>query len=254
MHHKQRRVGVKLDGKIPVRNRVQGVAGNLFKAQLLGSHLAVDGKPGAGQRRASQGGDVYARATFPQALVVALQHFVPGQQMMTKGDRLRALHMGKAGHDGSRLRRGHFHQRPLQRPQPAAKFVQLITQVQPEVGGDLVVARARGVQFLAGVADQLDEFGLDIHMNIFAGLGPVETPLRDLRANGRKAVCNAAEFLRRQHADVGQHSGMGDGRANIVAVQPPIKPDRSGKRLHERVRRSGKSASPGFFFAHLVSR
>ena len=38
---------------------------------------------------------------------------------------------------------------------------------QPEIGRDLIVARARGVQPAGGRADQFGQPALDVHMDVF---------------------------------------------------------------------------------------
>jgi hypothetical protein len=59
--------------------------------------------------------------------------------------------------------------------------VDLVAQPQPHVGGDLVVARAAGVQPLAGVADQLGQAGLDVQVHVLQVELPVEAAGLDLR-------------------------------------------------------------------------
>ena len=58
--------------------------------------------------------------------------------------------------------------------------VDRVAHPKAEIGRDLVVAGARGVQPLAGLADQLGEPRLDIHMNVFERLGERERAALDL--------------------------------------------------------------------------
>ena len=41
------------------------------------------------------------------------------------------------------------------------------TRVEAQVGGDLIVAAARGVQAARGLADDLDEAALHVHVDVF---------------------------------------------------------------------------------------
>jgi hypothetical protein len=72
---------------------------------------------------------------------------------MTEADGHGDLQMRKAGHDGVCLALGKINQCQLQSLQGTAQAVDFIPQVKTQVGGDLVVARASGVQFLAGLTD-----------------------------------------------------------------------------------------------------
>jgi hypothetical protein len=61
--------------------------------------------------------------------------------------------MGKAGQDSVRLALGEIEQAVLEGANAFAAKRNLVTQVKPDIGRDLVVARAPGMQFLARVAD-----------------------------------------------------------------------------------------------------
>ena len=99
---------------------------------------------------------------------------------MAEGDRLRALHMGEAGHDGARVGKRLFGQRMLEISQPRVDAVDLVAHPELEVGGHLVVARARGVQPARGRPDQFGQPALDVHMDVFEGALELEPALADL--------------------------------------------------------------------------
>ena len=46
--------------------------------------------------------------------------------------------------------------------------MKLIENIEAEVGGDLVVAAAAGVELATNVANSVDEGPLDIHVDVFA--------------------------------------------------------------------------------------
>ena len=65
---------------------------------------------------------------------------------MAEGDGLGHLQMGEAGHDGFGMGRGFFGQRQLQVLQLAIEMVNRVADIEAEIRGDLVIARARRVQ------------------------------------------------------------------------------------------------------------
>ena len=58
MHHQNRGVRQKLQGEVPIGNRVQRVAGDGRKIQLLGDIIAIYVEGSARQRPGSQGKNV----------------------------------------------------------------------------------------------------------------------------------------------------------------------------------------------------
>ena len=71
-------------------------------------------------------------------------------------------------------------QRLLERRERRIGLVDGVADIEPEVGRDLVVARARGVQPPGGGPDQLAEPALDIHMNVLERALEIEGTLADL--------------------------------------------------------------------------
>jgi hypothetical protein len=70
--------------------------------------------------------------------------------------------------------------RLLEVAQQAVDLVDRVAQPEPDVGGHLVVARAAGVQALAGIADKRGEALLDVEMHILVIEIPVELAGLDL--------------------------------------------------------------------------
>ncbi len=86
---------------------------------------------------------------------------------MAEGDGLGHLQMGKARHDGFGMGFGFFGQRQLQVLQLAIEMVNRVADIEAEIRGDLVIARARRVQASGGFADNVLQALLDIHVNVF---------------------------------------------------------------------------------------
>ena len=96
-------------------------------------------------------------------------------------------------------------------------------QIKPNIGGNLIVARASGMEFFARIADQLDESVLNIHMHVFEFDSPLHVAVFDFPKDCAKRVFDLIFFLRREYANGGQHGGMSDGASNILSVETSVK-------------------------------
>ena len=85
---------------------------------------------------------------------------------MAEGHGLGRLQVGVARHDGLGVGLGLIEQGGLQRPQGRVQGVDLVAHPEAQVGGHLVVARARRVQAAGGLADQHLEARLDVHVDV----------------------------------------------------------------------------------------
>ena len=66
-------------------------------------------------------------------------------------------------------------ERPLQLARARGGHgVDLVADPEPQVGRDLVVAAAAGVELAADVADAVDERPLDVHVDVFQLLAELE--------------------------------------------------------------------------------
>ena len=245
MHHRNAGGGAEFDGEVTVRDAVQGVAAHSVEAQQLRGVLAVDWVSGASQRGAAQWHAVGALAAIDQALVVAAEHFEPGQQVVTERHRLGGLQVSEAGHDGVRFAFGLLQQAFLQARYFGQDQVDFIAQPQADIGGHLVVTATTGVQFLAGHTDTVGEAGLDIHVHVFQVDAPVERTGFDLTADGGQAVNDAVALGVGQHADFGQHRRVGDGAHDVVAVKALVEGDGGGEAGDEGVDGFTEAAAPG---------
>jgi hypothetical protein len=126
-----------------------------------------------------------------------------------------------------------------------ADGVDLVAQPEPDVGGDLIVARAPGVQALAGVADHPRS-------------APPRCSCARLRAapTTRSAGFDAARMRSRpatmashsssaEDALAGQHARVGDGAGDVLAIQAPVEADRCGEGLDEGIGGLVEAPGPG---------
>ena len=74
-------------------------------------------------------------------------------------------------------------ERPLQIAQARGHRVDLVADPEPQVGRDLVVAAAAGVELAADVADAVDQRPLDVHVDVFQVLAEVEPAGGDFLAD-----------------------------------------------------------------------
>ena len=138
------------------------------------------GKRGAGERGGAERAFVEAPAAIGEAAAVAPEHLDIGQQVVAERHRLGDLQMREAGHHGIGMRLGLVDQRRLQVAQRCVDAVDRVAHPQPEIGRDLVVARARGVQPPGRRPDQLGEPRLDVEVDVLVGLAEDEGAALDL--------------------------------------------------------------------------
>ena len=186
-----------------------GLAAGVHEAEQLGDELAVERQRGAGNRAAAERADVHARVAVPKPLAIALEHLDVGEQMVREINRLRALQMRVAGNEHVGIFLAERDERALQAGDFAEQHDDFIAQPEPHVEGDLVVARAGGVQFGAG-GHAPGQLGLDVHVDVFELGLPLEFarprfPWRWLRGRGRWRCSSCL----RQHADFVEHRRRG---------------------------------------------
>ncbi len=105
--------------------------------------------------------------------------------MLGKGDGLRPLEMGVAGHDGVLVLLRLSAEDRLQLQQLPHDDGDLLPDIHAEVQRHLVVAAAGGVQALARVADPRGEQGLDVHVDVLVVGGEFHLPRFDVCQNDR---------------------------------------------------------------------
>ena len=235
MHHGQGGGGRELDGEVAVAHRVERIGGHTLETELPGGEGPVDGEGRARQGGGAERHLIDSAAAVQEAVAVTQQHLEPSQQVMAKTDGLRRLQMGVARHDRFAVALREIEQGACQGVFQGQQRIDFVAQVQAQVSGDLVVARAGGVQLLAGLADQLDQPVLDVHVDVFEAGAPLEVAGIDLALDLPKSLLDPLGFGAGQHADVRQHAAMGDRAADVVAVKPLVEGHRGGEHLDELV-------------------
>ncbi len=176
--------------------------------------------------------------------------------MVAEGHRLCGLQVGEAGHDGFGFALGLFQQSLLQAGDLGQDQVDLVAQPEADVGGHLVVARASGVQLLAGDADAVGQARFDVHVHVFQVDAPLEGAGLDLRLDFLQAALDRIALVGGQYARLGEHGGVGDGTHDVVPVEALVELDGGGEAGDEGVDGFAEAAAPGlvgFFGTHRHS-
>ena len=131
------------------------------------------------------------------------------QQVVAEEDGLRPLEMGVAGDQGPAVARHAVEQDPNELAQGLLDFGQPPLEPQTYVGGDLVVARSRGVQSPPGITHQFDKASLHCHVDVLVfrpGLpGAFGQLFPDLLETARERLA----VLGRDDSGRGEHRGVG---------------------------------------------
>ena len=113
-------------------------------------------------------------------------------------------------------------QRELKARDLAVEVIDDAPDIQPEIGGHLIVARARGVQLARNRPDQLLEPRLHRHMDVFIFAAELEAALLDLGTDGIEPRDDGLGLLVRENAAGAEHVGMGLACADILGVEAPV--------------------------------
>ena len=167
--------------------------------------------------------------------------------MVAERHRLARLEVGKARHHAFGMFFGAVDQRGFERVDPGQRLVDRSAHEQFKVGRDLVVARARGVEPPGGLADDLRQAMLDMHVNVFER-GILDQLARfDLLGDLAQSAVDRGGILGREDALTGEHRGVGAAGGDILAPQSLVDRDRGIYLAHHRGRAARKPPAP-----HLI--
>ena len=179
----ERRGRRELDREVAIGNGVERVVAIAVEAELARDELAVDRIGGAGERGRAERQPVDAPAAVGEALDVAREHLVVGQQVMAERDRLRDLQVREARHDRVGVALGQVEQRAAQRRAARTTSASIAPRSHRRMSVATWSLRERaGVQALAGVADQRGQALLDVEVHVLE----VDATTRSRRARSRR--------------------------------------------------------------------
>ena len=100
--------------------------------------------------------------------------------------------------------------------------------VEAHVGGDLVVAGTGGVELAGNVADFFLEARFDVHVDVFQFGTPGEGSGFDFLVDVEEAAADGFGVFVGNDALFGEHSGVSDGAANVLAIEAAVVVDGDG--------------------------
>jgi hypothetical protein len=150
----------------------------------------------------------------------------------------------KARHHQRRVPGGLREQRLDQGGDQLAEGVDLVAQPQAQIGGHLVVARARGMQALAGLSYERGEPTLDVEVHVLGLERPLEAAAVDLAADARKAALDGRKIAPGEDAAGGKHASMRKRAPDVLLREALVEADRRGKALDLLVDRFLEAAGP----------
>jgi len=135
-------------------------------------------------------------------------------------------------------------ERAHQAHQRGVDGVDFLAQPQAQVGRDLVVTRARGVQPLAGLADDRGQALLDVEMHVLGVERPGKAAAFDLAAHLGEAALDGRKIALRDDAGRREHARMGKRSGDVLLGETLVEADRGAKALYPFVDGLPESARP----------
>ena len=212
VHAEQRRREAELGREVTVAHRVHRVLRGAVEAQLGGDRLRVQRQRRAGQRARAERADRGPLVPVPQPADVPGQRLAVREQLVAEHHRLRVLQVGHARRRGVQVLLGLGEQRGLQLGHPGHHPPGVVAQVQPQVGGDLVVAAAAGPQLAAERADPLQQAALQRGVHVLVGHRGPEAAVLAGRVQAVQRGRAAGPARRRRAARPGAAPGRAPGR------------------------------------------
>ena len=213
MDHPEGDRGEHLDDEVAVADGVERVRGHALEPELLRRRLAIERIAGAGERAGAQRGDVEPPSRVGQPSPVALDHLDIGEQVVGEQHGLGRLDVGRAGQDGVALALGEADQRALEGEMRRIEAIDRPARPEPQVRGDLVVARTAGVEPAGDRPDPLGERGLEVQVDVLERRVPLEP-------TGRHVLGERGQPGRRAPRPGRRSAGPARPRPRTWAIEP----------------------------------
>src|SRR5215475_524820 len=121
-----------------------------------------------------------------------------------------------------------------------------LAYVEALVEGDLVVARAPGVELAAHRAGELDEPALDVHVDVLELPAEGEAPALQLGPHQTQAVLDGPTFRLVDQSRALEGVGPGDGAPDVMRPKAAIEGEGGGERFRSGVGTRAEAPTPGF--------
>jgi hypothetical protein len=165
-------------------------------------------------------------------------------ELMTERDGLGMLQVGEAGRVRRYMLRRLVEECALQVGDGQRDAPDLVAQVQPEVGGHLVVPAPTGAKLAAEVAKFADQRPLDGGVHILVGRVGNERPCEDLDGELVKGAHDGRQLRVREEPGTVEHPRMGTRLLNVVGGKAPVEVRRQAQRSHGFRRTAGEPSAP----------
>ena len=202
-------------------------AREVLEAEVVGDLAPVDLPVDAGEGARAERHHRGAVERELEAEDVAAEHPEVGEQVVAEVDRLGALEVGVAGHRPVAVALGEAEDPAHHRAAELDRAQRVRLDDHRDVGRDLVVARAAGVE-LAGQRPDLGlEQALDRHVDVLVGLLEFEPALADPGPDPFEAGVELLELLGAEDADLLEGAGVRLRLVDVVGGQAPVELDRA---------------------------
>ncbi len=219
MHAEQGDVEQRLGHEVAVRDGVERVLEPAVEAELGRHEVGVEREGRTGQRPGPQRRDVQPVHRDQEPVDVAGQGPTVGQEVMGQEHRLRPLQVGVPGQVDVGGLAGTLGQDVLEGHHLADQADQGTPAPQAQVGGDLVVAAAPGVELGADFAGQLGDPALDGRVDVLVARLEDEDAGGDLLLDQVQGVQEVGHLAVRQDADLPEPLHVGPRAGQIVGGQ-----------------------------------
>src|SRR5262245_60268395 len=108
------------------------------------------------------------------------------------------------------------YQGPLELDQQGTDLKDLVTTVETEVHGHLIVPGASRVELASDRTNAADQFRLNVQMDIFLVDSPSKTALFNIAGDAVESFFDSLGVFCGQALPTGQHADMGDASADII--------------------------------------
>jgi hypothetical protein len=163
---------------------------------------------------------------------------------MTERHGLCDLQVRKAGHNGVRIALSLINKPRSQSGHLTSYALDGGTQVESYVSGNLIVSGAPCMQALAGIANQLGESRLDIHVHVLQLYLPMEGARGYLIFYLCQPTVDIADILIAQNTRGSQHVSMRARALNIIVSKRVIKGVGPSEFLNEHIGGFAKTTTP----------
>ncbi len=161
--------------------------------------------------------------------------------MVRQVDGLGALQVRVSGQRPVEVRLGGVDQRERERVDGARGVTGAVAGEQGDVGRDLVVARARGVQLAADAAGDLRDTALDRHVDVLVALLKREGVADELALDGGERLQQGLAVVLGDDLPRGEHAGVRARLRDVVGPEAPVEGQRRVQAGEDRVLRLGEA-------------